>query len=138
MRRFHNPRGAGFQARNADILVGASARAPILVAAMPLCITPTQFLRTLRRFRGSRSARTRACRVDTRVDAWRISLLVPALLLRGAGAFACQPISHAFTAAGRGRKAFERARNPPALPRICPAVPPLDREGNRTGGNREP
>src|ERR1017187_2314325 len=36
-RRFHSPRGAGFQARNADILVGASGRAPILVAAPPLC-----------------------------------------------------------------------------------------------------
>jgi len=36
-RRFDSPRGAGFQARNADILVGASGRAPILVAAMPLC-----------------------------------------------------------------------------------------------------
>ena len=32
-RRSHSPRGAGFQARNADILVGASGRAPILVAA---------------------------------------------------------------------------------------------------------
>src|ERR1019366_1580864 len=36
-RRFHSPRGAGFQARNADILVGASGRAPILVAAPLLC-----------------------------------------------------------------------------------------------------
>ena len=32
-----SPRGAGFQARNADILVGASGRAPILVAAPLLC-----------------------------------------------------------------------------------------------------
>src|ERR1039458_8251048 len=36
-RRFHSPRGAGFQARNADILVGASGRALILVAPPPLC-----------------------------------------------------------------------------------------------------
>src|ERR1017187_8990745 len=36
-RRFHSPRGAGIQARNADILVGASGSAPILVAAPLLC-----------------------------------------------------------------------------------------------------
>src|ERR1039458_9099591 len=36
--------GAGFQARNADILVGASGRAP------PLRITPLQILRSARRF----------------------------------------------------------------------------------------
>ena len=49
-RRFHSPRGAGFQSGNADILVGASGRAPILVAAPLLCITPLQILRSARRF----------------------------------------------------------------------------------------
>src|ERR1035441_9074533 len=59
-----------------------------LVAAPPLRITSVQFLRWLRRFRGSRGARTRACRVDTRVDAWRYLTLVAAPPPCGAGNFA--------------------------------------------------
>src|ERR1019366_7868806 len=43
-------------------------------------VCPT-LARPLRRFHFARGARTRACRVDTRVDAW----------FCGAGAFACQP-----------------------------------------------
>src|ERR1017187_867146 len=48
------------------------------------CITPAQFRRSLRRFHGSRGARPRASRVDTRVDAWRYLTLVAAPPLCGA------------------------------------------------------
>src|ERR1017187_6822904 len=81
-RRFHSPRGAGFQARNADILVGASGRAPILVAAPLVCITPFQILRGTRRFHGPRGAGFQARNADILVGALgRAPILVAAPLV---------------------------------------------------------
>ena len=65
------------------------------------CLTPTQFLRTLRRFHCSRGARTRACRVDTRVDAWRYLTSVAAPPLCGAGNFARSRLQAALLDAAR-------------------------------------
>ena len=47
------------------------------------CITSCPNLPPLRRFHPGRGARTRACRVDTRVDAWLVALLALAAVASG-------------------------------------------------------
>src|ERR1039458_10293480 len=54
-----------------------------MVTPSGFCITSCPNLPPLRRFHFGRGARTRACRVDTRVDAWVAALLALAAFATG-------------------------------------------------------